>query len=412
MNINDSILCIPLILSVPFLVRYYFPQPKFSTKFAALVTVGGLVWLLYGLFSEALSELILGLVPEDADGHERSARVLAKFMSLDSWDLVWQYIQVGNPLYQAFTGLVYFLTGATRNFMNVSNGWLGFWGGLALASQLGTAAVEGKNRSIWLLAIIFCPSAIFWTTANLKEGFMYWSICMTISGALGDKQFGGSARSLLAVSGIIVGGLLRPQMMVAWLCAILITNLMRAKKIGYSLIIILMLIVSTIGLQNKMNVESPEELLEIQEKTSKAMLTANRSSDIDFRDGQPIYFVTGFVSIFFRPFPTEAKNLRVLLSFLETWGTTLLICISWFTMKREQRRVAIRTPEVQAALIAIVIFSFLLTGVPNEGLLVRQRLQAMPALIILAVWPMLRFQRQTDKSLFNSDQVLERWSRV
>jgi hypothetical protein len=411
-SINDSILCIPLILSVPFLVRSYFPEPKHSTKFTALVTLGGLLWISYGLFSETLSDIIFGVIPEDAEGHEKFGRELANYMSLGWWDLVWQYTQVGNPLYQAYSGLVFFFTGASRNFMNVSNGWLGFWGGLVLASHLATDAVESKFRSAWLLGVIFLPSAIFWTTANLKEGFMYWAICMTIAGTLGKKHFGGPARSLLSVCGIIVGGLLRPQMMVSWLCAIFVTNLIHARKIGYSLIIIVMLIASTIGLQNKMGFESPQELLEIQEKTSKAMLTANRNSDIDFGSGQPIYFVTGFVSIFFRPFPFEAKNLRILLSCLETWGATFLICISWFTMNREQIRSAIKTADVQVALLAVLFFCFLLSEVPNEGLLVRQRLQAMPALIILAVWPMLRFPRPIERSLFNSHPVLNKWPRV
>jgi hypothetical protein len=58
-------------------------------------------------------------------------------------------------------------------------------------------------------------------------------------------------------------------------------------------------------------------------------------------------------------------------------------------MHREERRELLRFPEIQAALIALAWGSFLLSYFPNTGLLLRQRVQMVPALLILAFAPIL-----------------------
>jgi hypothetical protein len=387
---NDALLCTPFVLSVPLLVRHYFPQPRFSQGFLALVIFGGLLWIWYAAFSDVLAELILGVTPDDALGHERFAEQFANYMCLDRWDLIWEDIRVGNPAYHFYMACVFLVTGASPTTMYVSNGWFAFWGSLALASHLGNVTPEARDRWGWLLAIIFYPSVIFWSTQNLKEGLMYWAICMAFTGTMAGKNSSGAVRVPFTVAGIAVGGILRPHMMVAWLSAVLTTNLLRARRFGYSLIIVMTLILSMIGTKNKLGLGSPEEALEYQANISKAMLTAHRASDIDFGPGGPTLFFSGANSVFFRP-PPIATSLRMLLSGWETWGTTLLIFLVWLKMNGREKRLAIKSPEIQAAAIAVVLFCFLLSYIPNTGLLVRQRLQAVPALITLAVWPIFRF---------------------
>jgi hypothetical protein len=398
LTINDILLFWPLVLSIPLLVKYYFPKPIYSDRFAAAIVVGGTFWLLYGFFSEALSELIFGLVPEDAVGHEYNARRLADIMQLGRWDLVWEQVQVGNPLYQTYAGLIFFWTGASSSFMNASNGWFAFWGGLALASHLGHDSYKGKLALSCLLIIIFFPSAIFWATANLKEGLIYWAVCMTFTGTVGNRQFGGPLKNLVVIAGIVIGGLLRPQMMAAWLLSVLVSNVINSRNLVYSVIILAILIASMIGLRNKMGIDTPSEALSYQEDISERMRSSQRAGDIKFADGKPTLFVSGFVSIFFRPTPMDVRSLSSLLSFLETWLTTLLILVSWIKMTKGQRRTAIRTPEIQVALLAELMFCFALSYIPNLGLLVRQRLQAVPGLLVLAFWPILKFQRQERES--------------
>ena len=61
----------------------------------------------------------------------------------------------------------------------------------------------------------------------------------------------------------------------------------------------------------------------------------------------------------------------------------------WLKMHKEERRDILRFPEIQAALIALAWGSFLLSYFPNTGLLMRQRVQMVPAILILAFTPIL-----------------------
>jgi hypothetical protein len=109
-------------------------------------------------------------------------------------------------------------------------------------------------------------------------------------------------------------------------------------------------------------------------------------------------FVGGFINLFFRPFPwTAARNLRTLLTVLEIWFIVYIIARSWLGVPMRDRMKMLRIPEIQVAILACICFSFLFTYLPNEGIIARARLQAMPALVMLAAIPAwrLRYRRET-----------------
>ncbi len=59
----------------------------------------------------------------------------------------------------------------------------------------------------------------------------------------------------------------------------------------------------------------------------------------------------------------------------------LLGSILW--MVRPEGRASLKLSEVQVALLAALLFCVFFSYLPNEGLIVRQRVQAVPALLAL-----------------------------
>jgi hypothetical protein len=115
-------------------------------------------------------------------------------------------------------------------------------------------------------------------------------------------------------------------------------------------------------------------------------------SAIEYETSGPIFFVSGFVSLFFRPFPWQLGSLRMVLAFLDTWVTTALLLGSIIWMIKPEGRPSLKLPEVQVAILASILFCIFFSYLPNEGLMVRQRVQAVPALLTLVVLP--RWQRR------------------
>ena len=89
--------------------------------------------------------------------------------------------------------------------------------------------------------------------------------------------------------------------------------------------------------------------------------------------------------IFLRPYPTEIHNVLAFFAGLETWILSGLALIGWFLLRR--RFEALTTPFVITLMVATLIIAFQFTYVYNMGLLVRHRLQVLPAVVGLAVFP-------------------------
>ena len=74
---------------------------------------------------------------------------------------------------------------------------------------------------------------------------------------------------------------------------------------------------------------------------------------------------------------------------METWAMFLGIAYMWWTMGPALRRKATRMPEVWIALLASIVFCVFFARIGNVGLMVRQRLHALPAVLTLLAIPWL-----------------------
>ncbi len=362
----------------------------FSGKFKMLIVVGGVLWLLYSFVGDEISSFVLDVPPSDAPIHGWMGEEMASLMERDKWQTIWNNFEPGNSAYWLYLGFMHYLLGAGTTTATAINAWVALWGGLMLVRQLGAMFPVGKHRDYVFFFIIFCPSVVFWSSTNLKEGLMYWSICCMFSGVFSTRKRSAPMASPLMVAGTIVGGLLRPHVIIGWVSAVFAANLFRRGRMAYALLMLIaipLVLISTQKLTGvRLDVDSAMERAYGQYTTSALSKTG---SYIEYGQAGPTFFVSGLVSTFFRPLPWELGSLRFLFAAVETWIITLSLALGWVSIGKKGRRELLMLPEVQAAIVALIWGCALLTYFPNTGLMLRQRVQVIPALLTLAFVPLL-----------------------
>ncbi len=388
-NVVDILYFLLFLVLVPTLTAMYIPLPLFSQKQRLWVMLGGLTWMGYVYVSEYVSTYYLGVPWLDANYHLHWARELLQQLQVGNWRFFVSYFKPGNSAYHCYSALVLYTGGSVFSLVAI-NAFIAFWGGLILATCVASIVPFPRRKLLLLLFIVFCPSVIFWCTVNLKEAMMFWSICNVFS--IGFPVKGGSyvARSILAGLGLAVGSLLRPHVMVGWLAAALAILVLRRGKKFAAVILLMILPVVGYGLKNLMKADFTQDTaLALGETQLKNLsVIAHQGSRIQYTGGKPIFFISGFLSAFFRPFPWEIRSASTLAGSMETWSMTILIIYGWMSVG-SARRTILKLPCVQIAVLACIWMCILLSYFPNEGLMLRQRVQMIPALLVLVALPIL-----------------------
>lgn len=378
-----------LILLVPAIVDVYLKRQYVGSGLQVQVLAGGVLWLVFSFFADSFSQEALGVFMYDALGHERWADIVARDMTAGNWDAVWDYFRVGNHAYQCWGALLIWLGGSGYSATMI-NAFVCFWGGLILARSFTSVFPHWHTRRAWLLLTIFFPSVVFWGTMNLKEGFMYWSICVVLSAAFRDPREAFFLKSPLVLAALVVGALFRPHVMMGWAVAVAAAGILQKGRRGWALLLSLglPLFFMSVRFQTGLGLSTESAMDLIETHYNNLALIGHQGSAIDYSGGRPIFFLSGFVSAFFRPFPWMVGSLRVLVSSVETWSVTLILLGVWVKYGFSYGRIAIQLPAVQASILAVIWMCILLSYFPNEGLVVRQRVQMIPGLLTLAIVPL------------------------
>jgi hypothetical protein len=92
------------------------------------------------------------------------------------------------------------------------------------------------------------------------------------------------------------------------------------------------------------------------------------------------------LSVFFRPFPWEADSAQVLIASAEGTAILGLVIASWRRIGAGLRR--IREPYILMSVIFLLGFLYAFSQFGNFGILARQRVQALPFLLIFLAMPL------------------------
>lgn len=356
----------------------------FSIYFASFV------WVLAVFFKSTIMDL-LGTKPVDEIVHLETGNEIASRMSSGDWSLGDDGIIFGNSFFRYFLGVCSYVFDSKNGFASLLIiSFLCFYGSLRLVIfSIAQTGIIRPHTVVVILAMAL-PSLLFWGISNLKEGLMYWSICMTLvktMEVLSESETSPpKISSILSLSLVVlIGCALRPYVMIIWLVALSYLLLFSRYRVVVVPAFVSFITAAFFVLEKLSGFDSSME-------SALAMLDSNRESIISLDgssiQGEKIFLISGIVSMFFRPFIWSTNGIQQFLSSLETWSIAIFIVYQLARVGGSGLRVLAKNTQFISCALALVGFCLLFTWSGNEGLLVRQRTQAVPALVMICMYLM------------------------
>jgi hypothetical protein len=310
-----------------------------------------------------------------------------------------------------FTGIVYTFIGPTQLGGFLVYTWLSFMGLFLLYRAVVLAVPEARSRTYARL-IFFLPSLIFWPSSIGKEAWMVFALGIAAFGAA-HVLTGSHARGLLiTLLGLSLLSLVRPHIggMVAIALAIAylakrpnpelrqVALVAKGVALAAFVVIALFLAVYAEGFLEGKGIDTDAGFVSGLEDTAER--TGKGGSEFTPTPlRSPASAPLAITTVLFRPFLTEADSLPAKIAALETTFLLLLavVRIRWLI---EAVRSVRRSPYLVLAIVYTAMFIFAFSGIANFGILVRQRVQLLPFLLVLfCIPPRPRLKRGDRRSI-------------
>jgi hypothetical protein len=361
--------------------------------------------MLSGFFLRLGGAYLRWLSPVDAlVYHQEGVRIAGDLRSFDLWpDLGRQTLGTGWLRYTS--GWVHVLT-----FDDMSASFLVFttmsFFGVVLCYRAFVHAVPDGHHRRYALLLFLWPSLLYWPSSIGKEAWMILGIgiaCWGVSRVLTGRVGLGLA---VLVLGLTEMSLVRPHvalMVIAGLGVALLARPNRQRTAGARtaglrttgrIVVVLVLLVGGSIVAGK-----TAERLNLDDTGADAISTAlaNTAAQTDQGGGAfkpatvntPIEYPYAFVTVWFRPFPTEARGTGGASQFasaLENLVLILLILLCWREV-RQLPRALVRVPYATYAVTYVVAFVYAFAAIANFGILARQRTQGLVLLFVILCLP-------------------------
>lgn len=321
---------------------------------------------------------------------------------------------VGTGFIEILTGVVYSITGATTLGGFLFFSWMGFWG-LYLFHRAFVRAIPDGDHWRYARLVLLLPSLLFWPSSIGKEAWMCMGLGVVAYGAARLLTAARGGLTLLAV-GFGLLAMVRPHVGALVAFAAFLAYLLRRPPKGASIFAPLgkLAIVVILGVGMVYAVAQLETFFGVDDFNQEAIQTTFNEvqrntgqggsqfiEDTD-TDLEPTLVPVAFVNVLFRPFPWQATNAQALLAALESAFLMVLFVVSWRRLVTAVRT-TVRQPYVAFCGTYTLLFVFGFSAFSNAGILVRQRVQVLPfVLVAVCVAPEVRRQRQ---SLRASDRI-------
>lgn len=302
------------------------------------------------------------------------------------------------------TGVIYTITGPSVYAGFFIFSYFCFWGQVLMVRAFKAAVPEGDYRRFALL-VLFFPSLLFWPASIGKEALMI--------GCLGIIGYGGGLLlaprpqlkgALYFVVGLLLVTLVRPHvalmsigalglaMAVGTLGGFSGSSSTSGSARGRS--VRLLALVALVVLAGSASTRLSQTLSETDGSggTQSALDKALRQTSIGNAEFAPVTITSpikvpgGVVSVLFRPFPWEARNMNSLIAAGEGLILMGLVAINWRRVASFPK-LALKRPFLVFAAAYILLFSIGFSFIGNFGILARQRVQVMSIVLVLLALP-------------------------
>jgi hypothetical protein len=300
---------------------------------------------------------------------------------------------VGTHFIDLLTGAMYVVLPPSRLagfFVFAFLSWIGLF---FFTRAFRIAFPDGAHRRYDLL-VLFLPSMLFWPSSIGKEAWMTMTIGLAAYGAarLLARRRGGY---LVLGLGLWGTAMVRPHVtLILALAAVVAYPIRRSTKrstaapitktVGFAVLVVAALVVASQA-QAFFDVDSlePESVTEVLNSAEERSATGG--SEFSAEPVQSIRDLPeAFIAVPFRPFPWEATDWLQMLAAVE--GLVLLgLFIRNAPRLLRIPRDMLRRPYITFAVVYSLGFVVAFSTIGNFGILVRQRVQLFPFLLVLVV---------------------------
>jgi hypothetical protein len=374
------------------------------------------------VFRLALALKLLATLPrflarDDAFVYHRVGALLAdRFRSLDLTPDTGRSIP-GTGAVRYATGLVEVVTLEDEFATFVVFSLMGFVG-MVWFVQAFRMALPGVSARRYALLVLCWPSLLYWPSSIGKEAMMLLALGGAARGMASLLQ--GHRTGLLWLGGgLALSILVRPHVgmivVTAAVCALVIRGRdavpRNAGLTGRVLVVGVLLFAGSItadAMERVLDIDGLDPsgidaALDLAESRSAQGGSSFESARID----SILEFPEGFVTVLFRPFPTEAPTPAMLLTAIEGGLLAGLLIAALPRIAAGLRMVRSEAYSVYCAAF-VAVFVYLFSAIANFGILARQRTAAVPLVLALVALPTAQERvrsRRADKPVESADSI-------
>jgi hypothetical protein len=349
---------------------------------ALILKIGAVAFRLWLIFS------VYGGVADAVDYHLWGMRLAEGGVARD---LISGGGSFGTNNVRMATGLFYFVTGPTMVGAFFFWGWLGLLG-MWMFYRAFVTAVPNGNRRLFSLLILIYPSMILWTSSLGKDALSVFFLGMAAYGVavlMRQIDLKGLILGAAGVAGLLM---VRPHIAAIFVAAGVGASLFRPFRLGLLGPVVKLLAVAAFAVGAVMLVRFSASALQLDDLSAEGVLEfiGERAESTETGGAaiqrslptNPAAFIDGVLTVVFRPYPWEARNVPGLISAAE--GVLLFLLL--FVFRRRSVIAAIRdarrNPLVIGSMIYALLFAFLFSAVSNYAIIARQRVQLLPFIFI------------------------------
>ncbi len=343
------------------------------------------------LLRTAINDLFYNGLTDALDYSRWGAQLAPSYRVLDFSPSVGK-IQ-GTGFMRLVTGVAYSFWGDSVLGASLLFSWLAFIGLVLFWLAFRRGIPQGMDRRYALL-IFFVPSMLYWPSALGKDAFAVFligAISYGLARLMTGRLLSGLLVALVCSYGVM---LLRPHVALTVASGALVAlafgrskgsaargNLLRI--VGFCLLALVSMVLVSRA-QSFFGVKSldGDSISQTLDSTSERTSGEAGSVFTPIRMDNPVTALPAIITVIFRPFPLEARNLVGMIASLE--GVFLMFLT--FKSRRGLARLlgAMReSPYVGYSLGMSLAFVFAFSSFSNFGILARQRVQMWPLLFVL-----------------------------
>ncbi|MGQ0549366.1 MAG: hypothetical protein ACT4PY_06825 [Armatimonadota bacterium] len=348
-------------------------------KFGAIVFRLWFIFDQYGGFADAVGY------------HGGGSRAAAAILAGGSPDITDYH---GTDMVTLITGIFYLFTGPTLIGAFVFWAWLGLLGMLFFYKAFVTAVPNG-NRRLFAYLIMLYPSMALWTSSLGKDALVCFCLGLGTYGAA--RLMRRIALSSLVIMGVGLGGVMviRPHVAGIIGVAVAAASVWRPARAGLLTPMVRIAVVLVFAVVAIFVVQTSAGYIQLDDLTPDGVLSYIEDRQERTERGgaaihrvvptNPIAFVDGLSTVFFRPFPWEAHNAFAMISAVEGIFLILLFFRKWKSLAAAVAA-APGNAFMMLAVVFILLFAFFFSGISNFAIIARQRPQLLPFIFMLLAY--------------------------